>query len=113
LVSEALLLLCRFWTPNVSLPTPLFKIMFQTLINIFTDLNFLHSEVHWITCFIILLISFLIFHIRKWEAHLPLSLNTTTWRCIAVFLNRQAAAQYRALASLIPGCERFSWKLSF
>jgi len=30
----------------------------------------------------------------------------------AVFLNRRAAARYRALASIIPGCERFSWKLS-
>jgi len=29
-----------------------------------------------------------------------------------VFLNRQAAARYRALASIIPGLERF-WKLSF
>ena len=31
----------------------------------------------------------------------------------AVFLNRRAAAQYRALASIIPGLERFSWNLSF
>jgi len=31
----------------------------------------------------------------------------------AVFLNRQAAAWYRALASIIPGSERFSWNLSF
>jgi len=30
-----------------------------------------------------------------------------------VFLNRRAAARYRALASIIPGRERFSWKLSF
>ena len=113
LVSEALLLLCRFWTPNVSLLTPLFESMFQTLISIFTDLNFPHSEVHWITCFIILLISLLIFYIWKWEVNLPLSLNITIWRCIAVFLKRQAAAQYWALASIIPVCERFSWKLSF
>jgi len=27
----------------------------------------------------------------------------------AVFLNRRAAAQYRALASIISGRERFSW----
>jgi len=26
-----------------------------------------------------------------------------------VFLNRRAAARYRALASIIPGRERFSW----
>ena len=26
--------------------------------------------------------------------------------CTPVFLNRQAAAQYRALASFIPGCKR-------
>jgi hypothetical protein len=26
-----------------------------------------------------------------------------------VFLNRQAAARYQALASIIPGRERFSW----
>jgi hypothetical protein len=32
---------------------------------------------------------------------------------ISVFLNRRAAARYRALASIIPDCERFSWKLSF
>jgi hypothetical protein len=31
----------------------------------------------------------------------------------AVFLNRRAAARYRALASIIPGREKFSWKLSF
>jgi hypothetical protein len=31
----------------------------------------------------------------------------------AVFLNCRAAVQYRALASIIPGYERFSWKLSF
>jgi len=30
-----------------------------------------------------------------------------------VFLNRRAAARYRALASIIPGRERFSWNLSF
>ena len=30
-----------------------------------------------------------------------------------VFLNRRAAARYRALASTIPGRERFSWNLSF
>jgi len=30
-----------------------------------------------------------------------------------VFLNRRAAARYRALASLIPGRDRFSWNLSF
>jgi hypothetical protein len=29
----------------------------------------------------------------------------------AVFLNRRAAARYRALASIIPSRERFSWKL--
>ena len=31
----------------------------------------------------------------------------------AVFHNRRAAARYRALASIIPGRERFSWNLSF
>jgi len=30
-----------------------------------------------------------------------------------VFLNHRAAAGYRALASIIPGRERFSWNLSF
>jgi len=30
-----------------------------------------------------------------------------------MFLNRQAAARYRALASIIPGHRRFSWNLSF
>jgi len=30
-----------------------------------------------------------------------------------VFLNRRAAARYRALASIIRGRERFSWNLSF
>ena len=29
----------------------------------------------------------------------------------AVFLNRRAAARYRAMASIIPGRERFSWNL--
>jgi len=31
----------------------------------------------------------------------------------AVFLNRRAKARDQVLASLIPGRERFSWKLSF
>jgi len=31
----------------------------------------------------------------------------------SVLLNRQATAWYRALASIIPGHERFSWNLSF
>jgi len=39
-----------------------------------------------------------------WLAHLWLR---------PVFLNRRAAAWYRALASIIPGHERFSWNLSF
>jgi hypothetical protein len=30
-----------------------------------------------------------------------------------VFLNRRSAARYRALATIIPGRERFSWNLSF
>jgi len=30
-----------------------------------------------------------------------------------VFLNRRAAARYRALASIIPGREKFPWNLSF
>ena len=32
---------------------------------------------------------------------------------ISVFLNRRAAARYRALASIIPGRKRFPWNLSF
>ena len=35
------------------------------------------------------------------------------WHFIAVFLNRRAAARYRALASTILGHEKFSWNLSF
>jgi len=35
------------------------------------------------------------------------------WLNASVFLNRRAAARYRALASVIPGRERFSWNLSF
>jgi len=31
----------------------------------------------------------------------------------AVFLNRRVAARCSALASIIPACEKFSWKLSF
>ena len=31
----------------------------------------------------------------------------------SVFLNRRATARYRAVASIIPGRERFSWNLSF
>ena len=33
--------------------------------------------------------------------------------CSAVFLNRRAAERYRALASIIPGRERFCWNSSF
>jgi len=42
--------------------------------------------------------------------------NHCQWLCghfRSVFLNCQATAQYWALASIIPRCERFSWKLSF
>jgi len=35
------------------------------------------------------------------------------WSAKPVFLNRWAAARYRALESIIPGRERFSWNLSF
>jgi len=40
-------------------------------------------------------------------------ITTETTNFMALFLNRQAAARYRALTSIIPGRERFSWKLSF
>jgi hypothetical protein len=49
--------------------------------------------------------------------HLPLAGDKTV--CFlellptSVFLNCRAAARYRALASIIPGRERFSWNLSF
>jgi len=35
------------------------------------------------------------------------------WQRTALFLNRRAATRYRALTSIIPGRERFSWNLSF
>jgi len=39
---------------------------------------------------------------------------TNAYSCFRiVFLNRWAAARYRTLASIIPGCEMFSWKLPF
>jgi len=34
-------------------------------------------------------------------------------QCRPVFLKRRAATRYRALSSIIPGRERFSWNLSF
>jgi len=40
-------------------------------------------------------------------------LETKAQSSLAVFLNRRAAARYRALESIIPGRERFSWNLSF
>ena len=47
-----------------------------------------------------------IFHsFSRWPAHCD-ELN-------AVFLNRRAAARYRALPSIIPDHERFSWNLPF
>jgi len=40
--------------------------------------------------------------------------NLDMWVCSnAVFLNRRAATRYRALVSIIPGREKFSWNLSF
>ena len=46
-----------------------------------------------------------------------LKLKLCVWQFIlwskAVFLNLRAAARYRALASIIPGRERFSWNFSF
>jgi len=38
---------------------------------------------------------------------------TWGWLVSPVFLNLRAAARYRALSSIIPGRERFSWNLSF
>jgi hypothetical protein len=43
----------------------------------------------------------------------PILRISYTYFPIPVFLNRRAAARYQALASIIPGLERFSWKLSF
>ena len=40
-------------------------------------------------------------------------MGTGTLCLSVVFLNHRAAARYRALASIIPGRERFSWNLSF
>jgi len=52
------------------------------------------------------------------KAHGKLTHDSThTWNSAqwlrSVFLNRRAAARYRALASIIPGRERLSWNLSF
>jgi len=35
--------------------------------------------------------------------------QTTDLLSMSVFLSRRAAARYRALASIMPGRERFSW----
>jgi hypothetical protein len=43
---------------------------------------------------------------RKFEAFIMSKYKSSS----ALFLNRWAVAWYRALASVIPGCERFSWK---
>jgi len=51
------------------------------------------------------------------ESNLVNSTSNTPWTrdstSMTAFLNRRAAARYRALASIIPGHERFSWNLSF
>jgi hypothetical protein len=39
--------------------------------------------------------------------------STSKLRYKVVFLNGRVAARYRALASIIPSGERFSWNLSF
>ena len=39
--------------------------------------------------------------------------NVKRSSCKAVFLNRRAVARHRAMASIIPGREKFSWNLSF
>jgi len=43
----------------------------------------------------------------------PLRYRSKTRSSSAVFLNRRAAARYRALVSIIPCREKFSWNLSF
>jgi hypothetical protein len=50
---------------------------------------------------------------NKSLSHNILSAKPEIWHFIAVFLNRRATARYRALASITPGRERFSWNLSF
>jgi len=42
-----------------------------------------------------------------------LFVRSSLWWSKPVFLKRRAAARYRALASVTPGRERFSWNLSF
>ena len=53
-------------------------------------------------------------HFTRWH----LALHHRQWKVSrkyakTVFLNRRAAAQYRALESITPDRERFSWNLSF
>jgi len=47
------------------------------------------------------------------QQHLLTLFDTIYFQSTAVFLNRRAAARYRVLASIIPGREKCSWKLSF
>jgi len=54
------------------------------------------------------------------RTHLPQTLNISVSTVVQLFkcakpefLNRRSAARYGALASIIPGRERFSWNLSF
>jgi hypothetical protein len=50
---------------------------------------------------------------KKLYVILRVTMNSSTETSKAAFLNRRAAARYRALASVIPGRKRFSWNLSF
>jgi hypothetical protein len=51
--------------------------------------------------------------LQKTRSSSPEGQRMNTWNYKAMFLTRRAAAQYWALASIIPGREMFSWNLSF
>jgi len=49
---------------------------------------------------------------KGWKCLWECALRMSSWRHVyltPVFVNRRAAARYRALASIIPGRKRFSW----
>ena len=54
-------------------------------------------------------------HHESTQCTIDVYIHTLTFNINAspVFLNRRAAARYRAMAPIILGREKFSWKLSF
>jgi len=96
------------WFPGVLLTYFLNDFEIVPVAPIITGITFVFT--FYVRCLLLLLI---IIIICFWRNSPPVGQDLIHEVSRSVFLNRRAAARYRALASIIPSRERFSWNLSF